>query len=102
MMAVELLSETMLDEPGGTLRTLKSMSAFAAQRQRCIASSVEKQQGLLLTRQRFVDRVDHQRTEPTTFVGRMGAHIDRLQIRHFNPGKGVLAAPHAYIARCAH
>ena len=52
MMAHQRPAETVLDEPGGAVRTLKTMSAGAAKRQRRVAPPVEKQQRLFAMRER--------------------------------------------------
>ncbi len=53
VMADELSPEPVLDQPTRTIRALEAMSAHPAQRQRCIAAPVEKQQRLLAPRQRL-------------------------------------------------
>src|SRR5690242_4775844 len=44
--------ESMVDQPRIAIRTLQTEPAGATQRQRCIASTIEKQQGLMPARQR--------------------------------------------------
>jgi len=44
--------ESMVDQPRIAIRTLQTEPAGATQRQRCIASAIEKQQGLMPARQR--------------------------------------------------
>ena len=75
----------MLDKPSVTLPTAKSMSAAATERERRIAATIEKQQGLLAARQSLANRLRKSRSEPATLVRTLRAHIDRIGTRQEPP-----------------
>ena len=52
MVALQDLVETMLDQPGGAVRTLEAVTAGAAEGQRRVAAAVQEQQRLLAGGQR--------------------------------------------------
>jgi hypothetical protein len=64
VMADELATEAMLDQPGRALRAFDALAAGAAQRDRRIAAAIEEQQRLLAGRQGLLDRLQHRRRQP--------------------------------------
>ena len=82
VMAGETLGETMFDQPCAAIGALEAVSAIAAQGQRSIAATVEKQQRLLALFQPVSQCIGQPRGEPFATLRLLLGQIEQLDIGH--------------------
>ncbi len=82
MVADERAAVAVLDQPGGAVFALASITAMPAEGERRVAAAVHEQHGLLAAFQRGVDGVDDGLREELAAFGRGGAHVDEAEGGH--------------------
>jgi len=80
VVALDLPTKTMLDQPARTLRALEPVSANPAERQRRISAPIEEKQGLFATLDRLAHRLQQDRREEAPALRWVAPHIDKMQI----------------------
>src|SRR5580658_8747526 len=81
VMADELAAEAVIDQPGVALRAGKAKTASAAERQRRIAASGQKEQRLLLALERAPPRLGEPRRDEASPRRALAGEINRLDRR---------------------
>src|SRR5690348_10685497 len=88
-MTLQLAGQAVLDKPGRAVGTIEAMAAGAAERQRGIASAIEKQQGLLARRQRLFQGADEAWRKPTLARQPIAAQIDGRDLGEGSAGMAI-------------